>query len=57
MFQRGESKIIIQFNLKIVNYLNVTIKFADSSYRSFNKKSKEINQIHKQSNHPSYITK
>ena len=40
---------MIQCNLKIVDYLDVTFNLADSSYRLFNKTNNEINYIHKQS--------
>ena len=50
-------KIIIQCNLKLVDYLDVTFNLADSSYRPFNKANNEINYIHKQSNHPPSIIK
>ena len=57
IFRENELKITIQCNLKIVDYLDVTFKLTDSSYRPFNKTNNEINYIHKQSNHPSSIIK
>ena len=45
-------KITIQFNLKIVDYLDVTFNLTDSSYRPFNKTNNEINSIHKQTIKP-----
>ena len=50
-------KTTIQYNLKIVDYLDVTFNLTDSSYRPFNKTNNEINYIHKQSNHPPSIIK
>ena len=57
IFRENELKIIIQCNLKVVDYLDVTFNFTDSSYRPFNKTNNEINYIHKQSNHPPSIIK
>ena len=50
IFRENELKITIQYNLKIVDYLDVTFNHTDS-YRPFNKTNNEINSIHKQSNH------
>ena len=56
IFRENKLKIIIQCNLKIVDYLDVTFNLTDSSYRPFNKTNNEMNYIHKQSNHlPSII--
>ena len=57
IFRKNELKIIIQCNLKIVDYLDVTFNLTDSSYRPFNKTNNEINFIHKQSNHPPSVIK
>ena len=57
IFWENELKISIQCDLKIVDYLDVTFKFADSSYCPFNKTNNEINYIHKQPNHPPSIIK
>ena len=57
IFRENEFKIIIQCNLKIVDYLDVTFNLTDSSYRPFNKTNNEINYIHKQSNHSPSIIK
>ena len=56
IFRENKLKIIIQCNLKIMDYLDVTFNLTDSSYRPFNKTNNEMNYIHKQSNHlPSII--
>ena len=57
IFRENELKIIIQCNLKVVDYLDVTFNFTDSSYRPFHKTNIEINYIHKQSNYPPSIIK
>ena len=46
---------MIEGNLKIVDYLDVTSNLTDSSYCPFNKTNNEINYVHKQSNHPPSI--
>ena len=57
IFWKNELKIIIQCNLKNLNYLDVTLNLSDSSYRPFNKANNEVNYIHKQSSHPPSIIK
>ena len=57
VFRENQLKITIQWNLKIVYYLDVTFNLTDSSYRPFNKTNNEVNYIHKQSNHPPSIIK
>ena len=57
IFRENELKIIIQCNLKVVDYLDVTFNLTDSSYCPFNRTNNEINYIHKQSNYPPSIIK
>ena len=49
--------IIIKCNLKIVDYLDLTFKLNDGSYRPFRKPNDTPNYIHKESNHPPSILK
>ena len=44
--------IIIQCNMKIVNYLDVTFNLNDGTYKPYTKPNNEIKYIHKNSNHP-----
>ena len=44
--------IIIQCNMKIVNYLDVTFNLNDGTYKPYTKLNNEIKYIHKNSNHP-----
>ena len=55
LFKDNHLDIIIQCNLKIVNYLNVTFNLSNAKYRPFCKTSNEITYIHKESNHPPFI--
>ena len=57
IFWQNEKKTTIQYNFKIVDYLDVTFNLTDSSYRPFNKANNEINYIHRQLNHPLSIIK
>ena len=50
-------KIKIKYNLKIMDYLDVTFNFTESFYRPFDKTNNEINYIYKELNHPSSIIK
>ena len=44
--------IIIQCNMKVVNYLDVTFDLSDGTYKPYAKPNNEIKYIHKNSNHP-----
>ena len=50
-------KLIIKCNLKIVDFLDVTLNLTDSTYKPYHKPNDEICYIHKESNHPPSITK
>ena len=49
--------MIIKCNLKIVDFLDVTLNLTDSTYKPYHKANDEICYIHKESNHPPSITK
>ena len=50
-------EIVISCNLKIVNYLDVTLNLNDGSYKPFHKEKNEILYINAKSNHPPSIIK
>ena len=52
MFKNKALDIIINCNIKIVNYLDVTLSLKDGSYRPYKKLNDEINYIHVNSDHP-----
>ena len=43
--------IIIQCNMKVVNYLDVTFNVNNGTYKPYTKPKNEIKDIHKNSNH------
>ena len=55
IFRENELKIIIQWNLEILDYSDVTFNLKDSPYCRFSKTNKKINYLHKQSNYPPTI--
>ena len=56
-FQENALNIVIKCNLKIVDYLDVTLNVLNNTYKPFSKPKNKINHIHKKSNHlPSIIT-
>ena len=57
IFCKNNLSIIGKCNLKIVDYLDVTLSLSDGSYKPFHKPNNEINYIHRESNHPPSITK
>ena len=57
IFKENGLEITIQCNMKIVNYLDVTLNLENSTYRPYQKENNEITYIHKESNHPPSIIK
>ena len=57
LFRQHGLKLIIKCNLKIVDFLDVTLNLTDSTYKPYHKPNDEICYIHKESNHPPSITK
>ena len=49
--------MIIKCNLKIVDFLDVSLNLTDSTYKPYYKANDEICYIYKKSNYPSLITK
>ena len=52
MFKNKGLDIIINCNMKIVNYLDVVLNFNDGSYRPYKKPNEEINYVNVNSDHP-----
>ena len=46
MFKNKGLNIIFNCNMKIVNYLDVTLNLNDGSYRPYKKPNKEKNYMH-----------
>lgn len=57
VFKKHKLDIVIQCNMKIVNYLDVTFDLENSTYRPYLKENNQIKYIHKESNHPPAIIK
>ena len=51
MFKNKGLDIIINCNMKIINYLDVTLNLNDGSYRPYKKPNDETNYIHVNSDH------
>ena len=52
MFKTKGLDIIINCNMELVNYLDVTLNLNDESYRPYKKPNEESNYIHVNSYHP-----
>ena len=52
MFKNKGLDIIINYNMKIVNYLGITLNLNNGSYHPYKKPNEETNYIHVNSNHP-----
>ena len=55
--RKNNLNMIVKYNLKIADYLDVTLNISDASYKPFHKPNSEINYIHRESNHPPTIIK
>ena len=49
--------VIVECNMKILNYLDVTFNLNDGTYKPHKKPNKEMKYIHVYSNHPPSIIK
>ena len=57
LFKEYDVEIIAESNLKIVNYLDVTLNLKDGTFRPYHKPDDHIQYIHTESNHPPNIVK
>ena len=57
IFKDNDLQITISCNLKITNYLDVTLNLNDGSYKPYRKPDEETLYIHAKSNHPPNIIK
>ena len=57
IFRENDLTIVIKCNIKVAEYLDVTLNFINNTYESFSKHNNEINYIYKESNHPPSIIK
>ena len=57
LFKEKSPDIILQYDLKITNYLDIKLNLNDGLYRSYRKANKETNYIHVNSDHPLSIIK
>ena len=57
VFNENHLKIEIECNLKIVNYLDVTLNLNGGTYKPYGKPNDETLYVHAKSNHPPNITK
>ena len=55
LFKENELDIVIQCNMKKVNYLDVTLNLENSTYRHYQKQNNQIKYINTESNHPPSI--
>ena len=57
LFKENQLDIVIQCNMKTVNYLDVTLNLENSTYRPYQKENNQIKYINIESNHPPSIIK
>ena len=57
VFKDNGLDVIIECNIKVVNYLDVTFNLNDGTYWSYQKPDNIIQYIHVESNHPPNIIK
>jgi hypothetical protein len=56
-FQNHGLEIVIECNVKIVNYLDVTLNLTNGTFQPYRKPDNITSYIHTQSNHPPNIIK
>ena len=57
IFRKNNLNIMVRCNLKIVDYLDVTLNLSDGSYKPLHKPNSDINNIHRKSDHTPSIMK
>ena len=57
LFKENELDIVIQCNMKTVNYFDVTLNLENPTYRPHQKENNQIKYINIESNHPPSIIK
>ena len=57
IFNKNNLDIVVECNMKKVNYLDVTLDLESGTYKPYHKADNEINYVHIESNHPPNITK
>ena len=57
LFKENQLDIVIQCNMKTVNYLDVTLNLENSTYRPYKKENNQIKYLNIESNHPPSIIK
>ena len=56
-FKKYGLEIIIEYNKKVVDFLDVTLNFKDGTYKPYQKPDIKVSYINVQSNHPPNIIK
>ena len=56
-FKKSGLEIIIEYNKKVVDFLDVTLNFKDGTYKPYQKPDIKVSYINVQSNHPPNIIK
>ena len=57
LFKGNGLDIVIQCNMKTVNFLDVTLDLENSTYRPYQKQNNQIKYVNIESNHPPSIIK
>ena len=56
-FKKSGLEIIIEYNKKVADFLDVTLNFKDGTYKPYQKPDNKVSYINVQSNHPPNIIK
>ena len=56
-FKKSGLEIIIEYNKKVADFLDVTLNFKDGTYKPYQKPDIKVSYINVQSNHPPNIIK
>ena len=57
LFKKHDLEIVVECNMKIVNYLDVTFDLNTGTFKPYHKPGNEINYVNVNSNHPPNVIK
>ena len=57
LFKKNDLEIVVECNMKVVNYLDVTLDLNNETFKPYHKPDNEVNYVHVHSNHPPNILK
>ena len=57
LFKKNDLEIVVECNMKVVNYLDITLDLNTETFKPYHKPDNEVNYVHVHSNHPPNVIK